>query len=82
MGFKRDKQPEIIMETKLLFTGRSLPMILDAFDKSTDDQGYVIDRYKKRILDADGKEFKANDLIGIVKDKWITNTFQLFDLAD
>lgn len=68
--------------TKIIFTDRTTPFILDALGKSCDSEGYVIDENKNRVLDADGKEFKAEALIGIVKDKWITNSFQLFDLAE
>lgn len=68
--------------TKIIFTHRAIPFILDALGKSIDQEGYVIDENKDRVLDADGKVFKANQLIGVVKDKWITNTFQLFDIAE
>ena len=41
--------------------------LLYLFDKSTDDEGYVIDSENKRVLALDGKEIKSTDIGGIVK---------------
>jgi len=66
------------MKTKLIFTERSLPFILEALGKTTDKKEYVIDvKSKKFVLDADGKKFKKSKLIGIIGKKWITNIFQI-----
>jgi hypothetical protein len=40
--------------------------ILYCFDKSIDDEGYVIDANNKRVLAMDGKEIKVDDIGGIV----------------
>ena len=40
--------------------------LLYLFDKSTDEEGYVIDSENKRVLALDGKEIKSTDIGGIV----------------
>ncbi len=68
---------------KILFTEDALPSILEALGKTTDKKGYVIDsKSKDFVLDADGNKFKAKNLIGIVKKKWITNLSQIFDMTE
>jgi hypothetical protein len=39
--------------------------ILYCFDKSIDNEGYVIDSDNKRVLAMDGMEIKASDIAGI-----------------
>ena len=66
------------MKPRILFDKKSLPFILKAIGKSIDKNGYIIDKKTKEIiLDIDGNKVKANKLIGIYKDKWITKSFQI-----
>lgn len=67
------------MKPRITFTGNATPFILEALGKSIDKNGFVIDAMTKDfILDADGKKFKSNEMIGVHKNKFITNVFQLW----
>ena len=55
--------------------------VLKALGKITDKDGYVIDKKtKKHELDAWGRKFKPNKMIGIVRGMYITSLLQIFEL--
>ncbi len=56
----------IMIDPVITFDKESIEEILYCFDKSIDDEGYVIDENNKRILAMDGKEIRADDIGGIV----------------
>lgn len=66
-------------KTKVLFTKKSLPFILEALGKEIDNKGFIIDsKTKKFVLDPDEEKVKASKLIAISKnDGFITNIFQI-----
>jgi len=65
------------------FDKKAIKEILYCFDKSIDDEGYVIDSDNKRVLAMDGKEIKANDIGGITKEGFVRNDIvSLIELSD
>lgn len=68
-------------KSKILFNESAVKFILEAFDKTIDTQGYIIERKgKQRILTPDGKELKAKNLGGIAKNKKGATIFIADDL--
>ena len=66
------------MKARLLFTEGSIPLILSALNLETDYEGYVIDKETTELIeDVDGNAFKSDELIGIIKEKFITKKSQL-----
>ena len=57
----------------ITFDKQAIREILYCFDKSIDDEGYVIDSNNQRVLAMDGKEIKANDIGGITNKGFIRN---------
>ena len=55
-----------MIDPVITFDKSSIEEILYWFDKSTDDEGYVIDSDNERILAIDGMEIKADNIAGIV----------------
>lgn len=49
------------MKSKLFFTEKALPLILEAFNMSIDEHGFIIS--------PNGKKIKASQIQGIKKDK-------------
>ena len=68
------------MESKLLFNKESLPLILNALDKTIDIDGFVCNKDGAFVLDADDNKFKATELIGILKDCFITDIHQISNI--
>lgn len=63
---------------KLIFTERAIELILKALEKSVDENGYVIDKKTKKLeKDYDGDIFKPEEIMGIVKNIWITKPEQI-----
>jgi hypothetical protein len=50
----------------MTFDKDAINEILYCFDKSIDNEGYVIDSNNKRVPAMDGMEIKASDIMGIV----------------
>ena len=50
----------------ITFDKDAIKEILYCFDKSIDDEGYVIDSDNKRVPAMDGMEIKSSDIAGIV----------------
>jgi len=68
-------------KTKIIFTERALPFVLEAIGKSINDKGFLIDSNTKELtLDKDGKKIKAKKIIAISKDKFVTNFCDLIDM--
>lgn len=56
------------MEPKLLFTEKSLPLILEAFGKSINSDGLIIETATgEPILTPEGEELKAKEFGGLKK---------------
>ncbi len=52
---------------KIYFDKASARFILDAMNKSVDNDGFIIEKEsKKRVLTPDGKELELNDFLGII----------------
>lgn len=65
------------METKILFNEKTLPFVLEALGNKINSDGFVVDDNNNFVLDATGKKFKSEHLIGIVGKEYITNLIQL-----
>lgn len=65
---------------KLIFDSKGINFILEALGKKTDLLGYVLNEDGTYVLDIDGKPFDKKDILGIIKDKWITRESQLYML--
>lgn len=71
------------MKPQIIFDKSSIPFILEALGKTTDNEGFVIEiRSRKFVLDIDGKKFKSNKFIGIIGQQWITNFCQIIEIYD
>ena len=55
------------------FDKKAIKEILYCFDKSIDEEGYVIDSDNKRVLAMDGKGSKVNEIAGITNKGFIRN---------
>jgi len=67
----------------ITFDKQSVKEILYCFDKSIDEEGYVIGIDGKRVLAMDGKEIKASDIGGITKEGFVRNDIvSLIELSD
>lgn len=55
-----------MIDPVITFDRESVTEILYCFDKSIDDDGYVIDSDNKRVLALDGKEIQKGDISGII----------------
>lgn len=56
------------METKMLFTERLMPLILEAFGKSINEDGIIIETSTKEpVLTPEGEEIEARKFGGIKK---------------
>lgn len=56
------------MEPRITFDTSVNNLILDLFDKTTDDDGFVIEKNNlERVLTFDGRELPAKDFGGIQK---------------
>jgi hypothetical protein len=62
-----------MIDPVITFDKQAIREILYCFDKSIDDEGYVIDSDNKRVLAMDGKEIKASDIGGIIDGKFFRN---------
>lgn len=72
-----------MIDPVITFDKQAIREILYCFDKSIDDEGYVIDSDNKRVLAMDGKEIKANDIGGITKEGFVRNDIgSLIELSD
>ena len=72
-----------MIDPVITFDKQAIREILYCFDKSIDDEGYVIDSNNQRVLAMDGKEIKASDIGGIVKGKMFRNDIgSLIELGD
>lgn len=72
-----------MIDPVITFDKQAIRGILYCFDKSIDDEGYVIDSNNQRILAMDGKEIKANDIGGITKEGFVRNDIgSLIELSD
>ncbi len=72
-----------MIDPVITFDKQAVKEILYCFDKSIDDEGYVIDFDNKRVLAMDGKEIKTSDIGGIVKGKFVRNDIcSLIELND
>lgn len=72
-----------MIDPVITFDKEAVNEILYCFDKSIDDEGYVIDSDNKRVLAMDGKEIKANDIGGITKEGFVHNDIgSLIELSD
>lgn len=72
------------MKPKIIFTKDTIHYILEALELGVYPvTGYVYD-LKTNLLctDMDGNAFVPEDIIGIFKDKFITNHLQLFNLTE
>lgn len=72
--------------TKLLFTEKSLPLILKAFGKSIDENGIIIESSTgEPVLTPEGEEIPAKDFGGIKKGSQIflkDDLFTIMNLAE
>lgn len=68
----------------ITFDKNSIIEILYCFDKSIDNEGYVIDMNNhRRILAIDGKEIKVDEIAGIIKEGFVRNNIiSLIELND
>lgn len=58
---------------KMMFTENAIWFILSALNKELDANGYVICKFSnEKILDVHGFPFKAKEVIGIMRNDWIT----------
>jgi hypothetical protein len=57
---------DTMIDPIMTFDKTSIKEILYFFDKSVDNEGFVIDLNNKRVLAMDGMEIKASDIAGIV----------------
>lgn len=64
-------------KTKLIFTKNTVGFIIEALGYHKDEKGYVVNADNEYALDADGKKFKSNNLIGAVKGYWFTSEEQI-----
>jgi hypothetical protein len=65
-------------KSKIIFTPRSLPFILEAIGNGIDKDGFIIDAKSSRFtLDPDGKKIKYKNLIGIIGKQFITRMSQI-----
>lgn len=68
------------MKPKLIFDKQGAKFILEALGRTVDKKGYVMNG-KKRQLDANKKEFKVGEFMGVVKHRnrplFFTSGFQL-----
>ena len=72
-----------MIDPVITFDKQAIREILYCFDKSIDDEGYVIDSNNQRVLAMDGKEIKANDIGGITKEGFVHNDVcSLIELGD
>lgn len=75
------------MERNVITFDESLKKeILDIFDKTVDDEGYIIEKdTKERVLSPDGEEIELEKFAGITKGSEIfikSDIFSLIDLTD
>ena len=66
----------------MTFDKNAINEILYCFDKSIDNEGYVIDSNNKRVPAMDGMEIKASDIAGIVKDGFIRRVPSGWDVVE
>lgn len=67
-------------KTKILFNKATIGFVLEALGYSINEKGYVISNLTGcRALDKDGKAFKANKVIGILNNEFITKESQLIE---
>jgi len=72
-----------MIDPVITFDKQAIREILYCFDKSIDDEGYVIDSNNQRVLAMDGKEIKASDIGGITKEGFVRNDVcSLIELSD
>ncbi|MCL9815266.1 hypothetical protein [Natranaeroarchaeum aerophilus] len=50
------------MPQEIVFKEERLEYVLDALDRGVDDEGFVVDSEKERILATDGEPIKAEDI--------------------
>jgi hypothetical protein len=55
-----------MIDPVITFNQEAIKEILYWFDKSTDDEGYVIDMDKKRVVALDGGTIKIDEVGGII----------------
>lgn len=71
---------------KLLFTDKSLPLILEAFDKSINEEGFIIEKSTgELVLTPEGEEIEAKNFAGIKKGSEIffkDDLYSIMNLAE
>jgi hypothetical protein len=71
---------------KLLFSQQAIPLILEAFGKSINDDGLIIETATREpVLTPDGEEMKAADFGGIKRGSEIfikDDLFSIINLAE
>lgn len=56
------------MTSKLLFTEKSLPLILEAFGNTLNNEGFIVNKITgKPILTPNGQKIEAHNFLGMKK---------------
>ena len=56
--------------------------ILSYFNMTVDEEGYIVDNNDKRAVNSNGKEVKAEDIIGILFDGNLLFEDNIFSIID
>lgn len=71
---------------KLVFTEKAMPLILEAFGKSINDDGFIIETSTgEPVLTPEGEELSANDFCGLKNGSEVfikDNLYSVMNLAD
>jgi hypothetical protein len=70
---------------KITFDDSAKELILSFFDKTVDDDGFIVEKNDKtkRILASDGKEIKMNEFAGMKNGVFFrTDIFSILSLVD
>ena len=81
----RTKKNKMSTTPKLLFTPKSLPFILEAFGKSINEDGLIVDSNGEPVLTPEGEVVEASKFGGLKKGSEIfikEDLYSIMNLAD
>jgi hypothetical protein len=72
------------MKTKITFTERTIPFILEIFGKSINEEGFIIETNTgELVLTTNGETIKSNELAGFSKNGFFKNDlFSIMELVE